>query len=141
MKKSFITVSIGLFITLFGIASCKKKSDPSTHDKFVGTWKLHQIVFDDNGNGSIDPIDPVWIIDTEEITITFNAGGTGTSVSNTPPGHSFTWELTNNDTYLAITETGGTNGSHVLITSGPGSTFVVKDTASSPIEWETFVKQ
>ena len=139
MKKTLFKVSVGLFITLIGLTSCKKKSDPSTHDKFVGTWKLHQFVVDADGNGSIGVLDPVFNTDTMNVTIVFNANGTGTANSGSTTA--LTWALSNSDSYLTLTETGGPHVTHLLITTSPGSTFVVKDTSASPIQWQTFNKQ
>ena len=141
MKKIFVRLSMGLFVVLIGMASCKKKSDPSTHDKFVGTWKMHQLTLDLNGNGSIDATDLTVVLDTSNIILVLGSNGSGTVSSNTSGSSALTWALANSDSYVTLTETGGTGVTHLQITTTPGSTFVVKDTSNSQTQWETFNKQ
>jgi len=136
--KKLIPVLLAAIVVLFG---CKKSSNTSVHDKLVANWKLHQLTFDVNGNGTLDASDQSITIDS--IFIRFKSDGTGyTSTTSNASTATFNWSLASNN-YLVITDTAGgnTNSSSLLITSGPGANLTLKDTSNSSVQWDVFIKQ
>ena len=141
MKKTLIGLSIVSIAGTLTFSACKK-SNPSAQSKFVGTWKMHQMVVDTNNNKTLDVNDETIIVDSLDFIVKFNSNGTGSSSSGSGGGGgTFTWTLAMNNTYIAITDSGSTTASYMQITSQPGSSFTIADTSQSPMAWETFNKQ
>ena len=109
MKKS-ISITALFFILLF--VACNKKDTATSKTELLtsGTWKLTAVVADEDGNGTYETdrfatflpcfIDNIWSFGASSVG-TMDEGPTKCNPAD-PQTETYTWQLTQNETYLKI---------------------------------------
>ena len=123
------------FTGMIGFVSCKNgDSAPSAKNTLIGKWKIVKITTEENYT------QVAGAADDNNITVTFNANGKGSSSSN-EGGSAFTWALGDGDKYLNITDSATGTVNYLLLTKVSGTSMTIKDTSTHPAQFEIFKKQ
>lgn len=105
MLKQFFTAITILLVSGLLFVSCKKEKQnvvPSKAEYLSGKWRVTHFAYDDNGNKKIDEWEKESAGYDDELSIIFNADGTGHTrwyyyYDSTEETEDFTWQLENGD--------------------------------------------
>ena len=128
------------------VTSCNNPNLSTTHALIVGKWKLSHVsthVGATSRPASGDTDSNTTMIegpvpDSASSVITFNPDGTGRYSADA--NAKFKWTLSEDNTYLNITDLASNVTNYLMITKISDAKFTVKDTTAHPTQWETFKK-
>lgn len=130
MKK--ILIGSSMLVVFF--AACKKSDDSSS--SLVGTWSKTHDAVDNNNNGVLDESEKTAIAAGNYEYATYRSNGTVTD-STAAMTLDATWAVSGNYLTITIPGFGAVTGKYSIT----GSTLVLEDTSSHPLEWSIYAKQ
>lgn len=151
MKKATLAIAVAA-MAVFSFSSCKKDDDNNNgltgrSAQIVGTWKQTEYGSDINANGTWDASEKNPTTAANAVTLVFNGNGTGT-ISQSLGGQSLsgttTWSLINNENDIRIVVTAPIIGTETLtynIVSFTSQNVIVRDTSTTPVDYESYTKQ
>jgi hypothetical protein len=99
-----IAIAAGL-VSLSLMSACKKDTEATRMDMFVGTWKTTEDGRDANNNGSWDASERQAITGADIAVVKFSGDGTGSSTVTdlgVPAVLPFSWSLQNGDADIRV---------------------------------------